>query len=219
MTAADLIIDIVPPIKPSDQLHRVAERMADFRLNHLPVVQDEQFLGLVSDEDLIEITDDNLTVSSIHWSSVNAFVLENQHIYDVVKLFSELKLTAVPVVDQKRHYLGIITQEAVIEGIARLTSAAEVGGIIVLEISNRNNSLAHMAQIVESDNAQILSSYTRSFPDSTKLEVTLKVNKQDVSAIVATFLRYDYNVKATFNNIMDDHAMDRYDSFMNYLNL
>ena len=77
-----------------------------------------------------------------------------------------------------------------------------------------------MAQIVESDNAQILSSYVRTFPHSTKIEVTLKVNKVDISAIIATFIRYEYDVKATFNHVDDnDGSKDRYDSLMNYLNL
>ncbi len=90
----------------------------------------------------------------------------------------------------------------------------------MLEIVNKNNSLAHMAQIVESDNAQILSSYVRTFPDSTRMEVTLKVNKVDISAIIATFARYEYDVKATFNHIDDNQgSKDRYDSLMNYLNL
>jgi acetoin utilization protein AcuB len=89
-----------------------------------------------------------------------------------------------------------------------------------LDINNKNNSLAHMAQIVESDNAQILSSYVRTFPDSTRMEVTLKVNKQDISNILATFLRYGYDIKATFNHSDNkDNSMDRYDSLMNYLNL
>jgi hypothetical protein len=103
---------------------------------------------------------------------------------------------------------------------AELTAVTEPGAIIVLEISNRNNSLAHMAQIVESDNAQILSSYMRSFPDSTKVEITLKINKQDISSISATFLRYNYDIKAVFSqNDRHDDTMDRYDSLMNYLNL
>jgi acetoin utilization protein AcuB len=77
-----------------------------------------------------------------------------------------------------------------------------------------------MSQIVESDNAQILSSYVRTFPDSTRMEVTLKVNKQDISAILATFLRYEYNIKATFNHTGEnDNSRERYDSLMNYLNL
>jgi acetoin utilization protein AcuB len=52
------------------------------------------------------------------------------------------------------------------------------------------------------------------------MEVTLKVNKQDISTIVATFLRYEYDIKATFNHTDDnDNSRDRYNSLMNYLNL
>ena len=120
----------------------------------------------------------------------------------------------------KKNYLGLISINTLAEYFAKLTSVSDPGGIIVLEITNKNNSLAHMAQIVESDNAQILSSYVRTFPESTRMEVTLKVNKVDISAIVATFMRYEYEVKATFNHIDDnDNSKDRYDSLMNYLNL
>jgi hypothetical protein len=77
-----------------------------------------------------------------------------------------------------------------------------------------------MAQIVEADNAQILSSYVQSFPDSTRLEVTLKINKTDLSGIIASFERYDYQVKAVFNSTMSDNGTeDRFNSFMNYLNV
>jgi hypothetical protein len=137
-------------------------------------------------------------------------VLEDQHIYDVIRLFYELQLTVVPVLDVKKNYLGLIPINMMNEYFATLTSSSEPGGIIVLEISNKNNSLAHMAQIVESDNAQVLSSYVRTFPDSTKMEVTLKVNKVDISAIIATFMRYEYNIKATFNHSDDnDGSKDR----------
>jgi len=153
-------------------------------------------------------------------SLVNPYVLAEQHVYDVIRLFHEQQLTVVPVLDTKSNYLGLISINAITEYFATLTSVEQPGGIIVLEIINKNNSLAHMSQIVESDNAQILSSYVRSFPDSTKMEVTLKVNKQDISAIVASFLRYDYEIKATFNHTQEnDNSRERYNSFMNYLNL
>jgi hypothetical protein len=126
----------------------------------------------------------------------------------------------VPVLTVNKTYLGVIAINDLNNWFAQLTSVAEPGGIIVLEISNKDNSLAHMAQIVESDNAHILSSYVRSFTDSTRMEITLKVNKQDVSSLSATFSRYGYDVKAVFGaNDNNDDTMDRYDSLMNYLNL
>jgi acetoin utilization protein AcuB len=126
----------------------------------------------------------------------------------------------VPVLDVQQNYLGVVSINSLAEFFATLTGVSQPGGVIVLEINNKSNSLAHMAQIVESDNAQILSSYIRTFPDSTRMEVTLKVNKQDISAIIATFLRYEYTIKATFNHTGDnDNSRERYDSLMNYLNL
>ncbi|HWD87723.1 MAG TPA: CBS domain-containing protein [Mucilaginibacter sp.] len=220
MFANELLADAVPPAHTSDTIQKVLDRMAEFRVRHLPVVNEQQFLGLISEDDLVEVPDYQTPIGALSLSLVNPYVLESQHIYDVIRLFYERRLTVVPVLDSKNNYLGLISINMMIEYFAKLTSVSEPGGIIVLEINNKNNSLAHMAQIVESDNAQILSSYVKTFPDSTRLEVTLKTNKVDISAIVATFMRYEYIVKATFNNSGDDDgSKDRYDSLMNYLNV
>ncbi|HJP64586.1 MAG TPA: CBS domain-containing protein [Mucilaginibacter sp.] len=220
MLAIELIADAIPPVHTSDTIQKVIDRMVEFRVRHLPIVNEDQFLGLVSENDLVEESDYQTSIGALALSLVNPYVLEDQHIYDVIRLLYELQLTVVPVLDAKKNYLGLISINMMNEHFATLTSSSEPGGIIVLEISNKNNSLAHMAQIVESDNAQILSSYVRTFPDSTKMEITLKVNKVDISAIVATFMRYEYNIKATFNHSDDnDGSKDRYDSLMNYLNL
>ncbi|MEB0248930.1 CBS domain-containing protein [Mucilaginibacter sp. 5C4] len=220
MLAIELISDAMPPVHTSDSIQKVFDRMAEFRVSHLPIVNEEQFLGLISEDDLVEETDYNAPIGSIALSLVNPYVLEEQHIYDVIRLFYERRLSVVPVLNIKKEYLGLISINTMNEYFAKLTSVSEPGGIIVLEVDNKNNSLAHMSQVVESDNAQILSSYTRTFPDSTKMEITLKVNKQDISTILATFQRYNYDVKATFNfTDHNDNSMDRFDSFMNYLNL
>jgi acetoin utilization protein AcuB len=220
MLAIELISDAIPPVHTSDTIQKVIDRMVEFRLRHLPIVNEEQFLGLVSENDLIEESDNQTAIGALSLSMVNPYVLESQHIYDVIRIFYEQQLTVVPVLDAKKNYLGVISINMMNEYFAKLTSVTEPGGIIVIEIVNKNNSLAHMAQIVESDNAQILSSYVRTFPDSTRMEITLKVNKVDISAIIATFARYEYDVKATFNHIDDNQgSKDRYDSLMNYLNL
>jgi acetoin utilization protein AcuB len=220
MLASELLSNAMPPARTSDTIQKVIDRMAEFKVSHLPIVNEDVFLGLVSEDELIEHSDYNTPVGDLFLTLVNPYVVETQHIYDVMRLFYEQQLSVVPVLDIRKNYLGLISINSMNEYFAKLTSVTEPGGIIVLEITNRNNSLAHMAQIVESDNAQVLSSYLRSFPDSTRLEVTLKVNKQDISGIVAAFLRYNYTIQATFNfTPVDDDSMNRYDSLMNYLNL
>lgn len=220
MLAIDMLGNAIPPLHTSDSVQKVMDRMAEFKVSHLPIVNEEQFLGLIAEDDLIEEPDYNTQIGALGLTLINPYVLDEQHIYDVIRLFYEQRLSVVPVLDKKNNYLGLISLGSMNEYFATLTSVATPGGIIVLEISNRNNSLAHMAQIVESDNAQILSSYISTFPDSTRMEVTLKINKQDLSNIAATFLRYNYDIKATFNHYNErDNSMDRYDSLMNYLNL
>jgi acetoin utilization protein AcuB len=220
MLAIELVADIIPPVSTMDTIQKVVDRMAEFRIRHLPIVNEEQFIGLIAEDDLIEHTDYQAPVSVLTLSLTNPYVRGEQHIYDVIRIFHEQQLTVVPVLDDKNKYLGLISINSLTEYFAQLTSVSQPGGIIVLEINNKNNSLAHMAQIVESDNAQILSSYIRSFADSTRMEVTLKVNKQDISAILSTFLRYEYTIKATFNHSGEvDNSRERYDSLMNYLNL
>lgn len=220
MLAAELTSNSIPALKTSDTVLKSLERMADFKLSHFPIVSEGQFLGLIAEEDLIEIKDGEQHIGTLPLSLMNAFVYEDAHIYEVIRLFDQLKLSVVPVLDYQKNYLGLIAVNNIIGYIADVYSVKEYGGIIVLEISNRNNSLAHMAQIVEADNAQILSSYVQSFPDSTKLEITLKINKTELSGLVASFERYNYVVKAIFNGTAsDDGTEDRYNSFMNYLNV
>lgn len=220
MLARELISDSIPPLKTSDTVQKVLERMAEFRVNHLPIVNDQQILGLICEDDLIQIPDVNAALGGLNLSLRNFSVFEDQHVYDVIRIVSELHLTIVPVIDRQKNYLGVVTLSTLTEYFASLTSIKEPGSIIVLEISNRDNSLAHVAQIVESENAQILSSYVKSYSDSTKLELTLKLNRTEISAIVASFLRYNYTVKATFNDVKaDEGTQDRYDQLMNYLDI
>ena len=220
MIAVELISNIIPPLKTSDTVQKALGRMSEFKLYHLPIVNESQFLGLVAEDELIEVRDQQAPIGSLALTILNPFVFQDAHIYDVVRLFNLMQLSLVPVLDQQKNYLGVVSINTLLAYTANTYSVKEPGGIIVLEISNRNNSLAHMAQIVEADNAQILSSYISSFPNSTRLEVTLKINKTELSGIIASFERYNYEVKAVFNNSQnDDGSTDRFNSFMNYLNV
>jgi acetoin utilization protein AcuB len=220
MYAHELISDAIRPVRTADTIQKIIDRMAEFRVNHFPIVDGNQYIGLISDYDLLDEHDHSLLAGQLILSLYRPFVSEDQHIYDVIRLLFEQKLSLVPVLDSNKNYKGSISINAIIEHLATITSANNPGGIIVLEVDNRNNSLSHIAQIVESDNAQILSSFVKSFPDSTRLEITLKLNRTEISSIIASFLRYDYHVKATFNDLKsDDGTTNRYDQLMNYLDI
>ena len=218
MFASELISNSVPPLRSSDTVQKALDRLSDYKLYHLPIVNETQFLGIVAEEELLEVRDTGEAIGALSLTIINPFVYQDAHVYDVIRVFNQLHLSIVPVLDYNKNYMGVISIHNLIEYTSEIYAVKEPGGIIVLEINNRNNSLSHMAQIVEADNAQILSSYVQSFPDSTRLEVTLKINKTELSGIISSFERYNYQVKAVFNStITDNGTEDRYNSLMNYL--
>jgi hypothetical protein len=133
---------------------------------------------------------------------------------------SSLKLSVIPVLNDKDQYLGLIHLSTLLQHFAEMASMKESGGLLVLELNIHDYSLSEISRIVESNDGKILSLYISSHIDSTKLEVTIKINKTDLSSIIQTFNRYNYTIKASFHQseYVDD-LKDRFDSFMSFLNI
>lgn len=220
MLAKDLITDHIPPLKITDTGLMAINWMDEFKVSHLPVTNKGEYVGMISDTDILDlhITDTPLGKSKL--TLIRPAVKENQHIYEVIKLISNLKLTTIPVLDEQEKYIGLITASSLPIVFSTLAALEEPGGIIILEMNLHDYTLSQIAQIVEGNDGKILSCYVKSLPDSTKIEVVLKVNKEDLSAILQTFNRYNYTVKASFHQSEFVNDMkNRFDSFMNYLNI
>jgi len=220
MLAYELITEEVPSLKPSDSGKKVLDWMEDFRISHLPVVNKREFLGLVSHSDMLDHNAGKKTLDKLHLSLIKAYVRENYHIFDVLKVISTHNVSAVAVLDEENKYVGVITADSLIRKISNMPFVNEPGGIIVLEILVRDYSLSQIAQIVEGNDAKILNLYVNSHPDTTKMEITLKINRDDLAPILQTFSRYNYVVKATFHQSqMGGDLKNRFDEFMHFLNI
>lgn len=221
MTTGEIIKNDIYPVRQEDSLQFLLDRMTEYKISQIPVVEGHAYMGLVTEDDLLEhVGEVEGELVAFKHALKLIFVFENQHIYDALRLFHVHGLDILPVVDEQQQYKGVISLKNVVDYFAENLVSDEQGGIIVLEIGNRDNSMSHIAQIVESDNTQILSSSVRSFPDSTRLELTLKLNRTDISSIVASFLRHDYIVKAIYNDKRGyDTTRDRYEQLMKYLDL
>jgi hypothetical protein len=127
----------------------------------------------------------------------------------------------VPVVDDENHLRGVITYNEMIKGIASFSSIDQPGGMIILKVLSRDYSMSRISQIVESNDARLLSMHISSNPDSTSLEITLKVNTTDLTSIIKTFERYSYEVTTwvTDDDELDRFYTDRYNLLMKYLNM
>jgi acetoin utilization protein AcuB len=221
MVASDLISDLIPTLKTSDTGQTALNWMDIFRISHLPIVNNQDFLGLISDTDIFNMNRPEEPIGNHELTLLKPFVTSSQHIFEVIGLAARLKLSVVPVLDEKNHFKGVITTTDLIKNIAGFSSMDQPGGIIVLEMIERDYSLSQIAQIVESNNIRVLSMYISSPSDSTRLEVTLKVNTTDLLALIRTFERYNYEVKTwvTTNDSIDRFYSERFDLLMKYLNI
>lgn len=219
MIASKLLSQTIVPLRTSDTGNEALSIMGDFYVKHLPIVNNEQLLGLLSEDDILD-NDIDEAVGSYRLSMSRPYAKGKDHVYEVLRLVSEYQLTAIPVVDEDDNYLGLISQEDLLRFFANTASFTEPGSIVVLEMSKRDYSLAQLARIVESENAVILSCFITSNIDSTRIDVTIKINRPDIHQIIATFERFDIQIKASFQeSYYLESLKERFDSLMNYLNV
>lgn len=220
MRAIDLITEEIPPLIHTDTGEKAINWMDEFKVSHLPVLKNGNFVGVVSESDILDHLDLNQTLDGLFQHLPRPYVKSEAHIYEVLAKMSEFKLSVLPILDEQEHYLGCTSIYKLMTELANTGSIKDAGGILVLEVNSLDYSMAQIAQIVESNNARILSSYILSDSDSSKLDVTLKINQLELTSIIRTFERYDYVVKASFQFGIGDEDMNwRYDALMNFLKL
>jgi acetoin utilization protein AcuB len=211
----------VPSIRSSEKGQKALNWMDVFRVSHIPVVNDSTFLGLVSDKLIydLDLLDKPIETQLEKLDTTHVHI--GQHIFEVAIVMYKLKLSVIGVLDTEHYYLGAITLYDLARRFAKLFSLQEIGGVIVLELNVNDYSLAHISQIVESNDTKILSTFLNRKPGLQTMEVILKLDKEDLSPVIQTFMRYDYNVKAVYldHTMLNDLYKDRFDQFMKYMNI
>ena len=222
MIAETLISDSIPFVSLQDTASKALSLMDVFRVSHLPIVADNEYLGVISDKDIFDAHDFDEPLSTFATDQLmKPHVHPYQHIFEVAAVATGWSVSIVPVLTENHTYMGSISRYELCNTLTSLFSPNEPGGILELQMCERDYSLAQITQIIEGNDARILSLYTwKPTGSTTGLNVTIKVNIVDLSGIIQTLNRYNYDVIATFmdqtplNSLIDD----RFDQFMRYIN-
>lgn len=220
MYASTLISYSVPPLKLTDTGVKALLWMNDFHVRHLPVVEDGKLLGILSEDEVLNFVDAETTIKDSRPVLLPKFVPAQKHLYDIMKLVVNFNLTVIPVLNNEGDYMGLITIEDLIKKLADTGSITHPGGVLVLEMAPRDYSLSEISRLIELENATILSSFISSPYGTNTLELTLKLNKEDLKHVVATLERFGYDVKSSFyESDFIDTLNDRYEGLMRYLDV
>ncbi len=219
MLASQLINSGFPAINLFDKVSLALQLMDEYDVLHLPVLSEEKFAGIISKDDLLDVEETNL-VASAEASLQNFSVKGEEYFLAALKLVANNDLSLLPVVNEQAELTGVITAKDLLRHISLFVGNEDRGGVIVLQVEKRNFSFGEVNRLVETNDAYITQVNTYTEPDTGLVVITMKVNKIEISDIVATFQRYEYVVRYYFGEeAYGNELKENYNHLLSYLNM
>ena len=214
------ITDNVPRVKTTDTLSAILDMMDDAKLTHLPIVDDGKLVGWLSETHILDIDDDNRTAQQIALHEDVPAVVSDQPLTTVISTMHIFTTDVVPIIDKKNNYLGCCTAQTVVESLADSLGANASGKVVAMRFNTIDYSLTRVVDIVESNDAKIYSITTNLINSNDTVEVFVKLNIQEVSAIISSLARYgieawELGATSESNSVL----MRNYNSLMQYLKI
>lgn len=220
MLTAELINNNIPRLQLQDSIGKALRLISDYRVTHLPVVSENNYLGMISEDDLLDADDEKSPIEILQENFLLSSVKADVHFLNAVNFSNQFETSIVPVVNIVNELAGVITMVDLLKTLGNFSGANEIGGIIVMEMERSNFAISEISRIVESNDATILHLNTTTHPDTGLLTVTLHINKKEISAIIAAFERYEYDIIFNFGDEKFENNIDtNYRHLMNYLDI
>jgi acetoin utilization protein AcuB len=210
----------IPPLRLEDPVLLAKEIMTDHHVSHLPVVLENKLLGCISEDNLLDASSEEAPISSLQAFFNQVSVQGIAHILDTLHVCSEFQLTLIPVLNAESEYIGSVTALDLLRHTERIIGAGDPGAIIVLEMDRVNFAFSEIIKLVETNDAQVTQLNTYGDPLTSTFYITLRINKLEVSDIIATFQRYEYKIKYYFGEEQYENELrSNYNHLMNYLSI
>lgn len=220
MLAQQLIQNNYPPINLFDKISSAIQLLEDYDVLHLPVINEDKFVGSIGKDELLDAPDDQAPIAVLENQLIKVFVKAEEFFLTAVKNMAQYQLTNIAVINDQSELLGVITQEQLIKQFAHFLGTDEPGGIIVIETEKRHFSFGELSRLIETNDAYITQLNTTIEPETGLILVTIKINKPEISDIIATLQRYDYSVRYYFGEEQFTNELkENFNQLMFYLNI
>ena len=220
MLAVELNNNDIPQLQLQDTVAKALQLFSDFKVSHLPVVAEEKFVGLISEEDLLDANNKNMLIELLQKDFILASINENDHFLQAVNISNQYQTNIVPVINFDKELVGTISGQTLLRTLGYFSGSQEIGGIIVLEMERNQFTISEISRIVESNEATVLHLNTTLQPETGLLRVTIHINKKELSAVIAAFERYEYDVVHYFGEEkFENEIQSNYRHLMNYLDI
>jgi acetoin utilization protein AcuB len=220
MDIKDLILYELPVLTLEDSGTKALSLMRDFHIYHLPIIVRDEYIALISEDDILDWDHPNDALGKADFLNFRPAVFDYMHPIEAIKIVKEFSLSVIPILDRNNKFLGCATQDNFFSYLTDTNTYEQEGGILILQIDPLHFSLSEIARITESNNINIQGVFIHQNKANHKLLVTIRTNKNDLRALLATFERYDYEVLNVYNSLENkEEFMDNYDLLMRYINI
>ena len=165
-------------IDPDDSMQRAISLMKEHKVRMLPVMQDGQLAGVVSDTDLKRASASDATMLDVHemlyllskvkirdiMTKKAITVPEDYTVEETAELLMNKKISGVPVVNHAGAVVGIITRDDLYKVLITLSGLGKRGVQLAFCIEDRPGSIKDITDVIRNFGgriASILSSYER----------------------------------------------------------
>ncbi len=220
MLVKDIASSSLPWLQSGDTVGEALLLMQDHHCEQLPVVEAGLYAGLISETELLDHLQPEDTLGTLLPLLSVPAVSGEQHFLQALTLASEQHLSVVPVLGEERELIALLSLTSLLQELSRFLGLQEGGGLLVLEKESNQYSFSEISKLVETNDAQVTQLNTINHPQTGIIQITLRVNKPEISDIVATFQRYDYKVcfyagEEQYTN----QLRSNYDHLMHYLKI
>ncbi len=219
MTAQDLINYSIPVLRPTDTVSRALDVMQDCGVHQLVMIEDNQLLAIFSEDTLLNWLndEDELAMLPLDAKPISGNVF--QHIYELIGIANGHQLQLLPILDEDNSYVGGIVVAEMLAQFANQLGVQDAGAVVILKMNDYDYSLTDISRLIESNNTKIMSSFfAKNQLGLAESTLTLKLNRTDISPVVATLQRFGYNIEGTYADSGTENIdQNRLNSLLRYL--
>jgi len=220
--AKNILIQSFTPLLSSDKVSSALAKMDAWQTANIPVIEPttKKVIGQITLDMLMEVSDESQPLSELDLESP-IYAFEYQHLFEVARQMLSKEVRFIAVVDNTETIIGIIEKKDLLEAFSKMLNISSRGSVISVEVGEADYTLTKLVNIIEAEGAKILGlTVEHSQGEESGIHVSIKLNLEDTSAVVASLKRHGY-ISTTENrdDLLQVDMSSRADELLRYLEL
>ena len=210
------------PLKPDDTVSSAIAKMDAWQTSSVPVIEPstKKVIGHVLFETVANISDVKTKLSDVEWRPA-LYTFKTQHVFEVARQMLQHEVRILAVTDEMETYQGIIDKKSVLEALSAMLNIGSSGSVITIMMEKPDFTLSKLVHLIETENAKILGLTVEQPEDEESLlQVSIKLNLEDTSAITSSLKRYGFVVTSVAKqDLLQVDMTSRANELIRYLDL